>query len=37
MIATIPSRILVVDDDRVFRLTTAELLRQDGYEVVAGR
>lgn len=27
-------RILVVDDDRVFRLSTAELLRQDGYEVV---
>lgn len=29
-----PRRILVVDDDRVFRLSTAELLRQDGYEVV---
>lgn len=29
------ARILVVDDDRVFRLSTAELLRQDGYEVVA--
>jgi two-component system response regulator HydG len=27
-------RILVVDDDRAFRLSTAELLRQDGYEVV---
>ena len=26
-------RILVVDDDRAFRLSTAELLRQDGYEV----
>ena len=35
MIATSPSRVLVVDDDRVFRLSTAELLRQDGYEVVA--
>ena len=28
-------RILVVDDDHAFRLSTAELLRQDGYEVVA--
>jgi DNA-binding NtrC family response regulator len=27
-------RILVVDDDKVFRLSTAELLRQDGYEVM---
>jgi DNA-binding NtrC family response regulator len=27
-------RILVVDDDRAFRLSTAELLRQDGYDVV---
>ncbi len=26
-------RILVVDDDRTFRLSTAELLRQDGYDV----
>jgi DNA-binding NtrC family response regulator len=26
-------RILVVDDDRAFRLSTAELLRQDGYAV----
>ncbi|MGH7718953.1 MAG: response regulator, partial [Gemmatimonadaceae bacterium] len=25
--------ILVVDDDRAFRLSTAELLRQDGYDV----
>jgi DNA-binding NtrC family response regulator len=25
--------ILIVDDDRAFRLSTAELLRQDGYEV----
>ncbi|MBT8462088.1 MAG: response regulator, partial [Gemmatimonadetes bacterium] len=24
---------LVVDDDRAFRISTAELLRQDGYEV----
>ena len=28
------SRLLIVDDDRVFRLSTAELLRQDGHEVV---
>ncbi len=28
-----PRRILVVDDDRAFRISTAELLRQDGYEV----
>lgn len=28
-------RILLVDDDRAFRLSTAELLRQDGYEVTA--
>jgi two-component system response regulator HydG len=28
-------RILLVDDDRVFRRSTAELLRQDGYEVTA--
>ncbi|MEJ2340499.1 MAG: sigma-54 dependent transcriptional regulator [Gemmatimonadales bacterium] len=27
------SRILIVDDDRAFRLSTAELLRQDGYMV----
>ena len=26
-------RVLVVDDDRTFRLSTAELLRQDGHEV----
>jgi CheY-like chemotaxis protein len=26
-------RILVVDDDRTFRLSTAELLRQDGHRV----
>ncbi|HUF70956.1 MAG TPA: sigma-54 dependent transcriptional regulator [Longimicrobiales bacterium] len=26
-------RILLVDDDRTFRLSTSELLRQDGYEV----
>jgi DNA-binding NtrC family response regulator len=26
-------RLLLVDDDRAFRLSTAELLRQDGYEV----
>jgi len=31
--AEIP-RILVVDDDRAFRLSTAALLRQDGYEAV---
>ncbi len=28
------SRVLVVDDDRTFRLSTAALLRQDGHEVV---
>lgn len=28
------SRLLLVDDDRAFRLSTAELLRQDGHEVV---
>ncbi|MEJ2203005.1 MAG: sigma-54 dependent transcriptional regulator [Gemmatimonadota bacterium] len=28
-----PRRLLVVDDDRTFRLSTAELLRQDGHEV----
>ena len=27
------ARILLVDDDRAFRISTAELLRQDGYEV----
>ncbi len=27
-------RILVVDDDRAFRLSTAELLREDGYQVM---
>jgi DNA-binding NtrC family response regulator len=27
------ARILLVDDDRTFRLSTSELLRQDGYEV----
>ena len=27
------SRLLIVDDDRTFRLSTAALLRQDGYEV----
>lgn len=30
---TSPARILVVDDDRTFRLSTAELLRHDGHEV----
>jgi two-component system response regulator HydG len=29
----VASRILIVDDDRAFRLSTAELLRQDGYDV----
>jgi DNA-binding NtrC family response regulator len=29
------ARLLLVDDDRAFRLSTAELLRQDGYEVEA--
>lgn len=29
------ARILLVDDDRTFRVSTAELLRQDGYKVVA--
>ncbi len=28
-----PGRILLVDDDRAFRISTAELLRQDGYDV----
>jgi len=28
-----PARILLVDDDRAFRISTAELLRQDGHEV----
>jgi len=28
------ARILIVDDDRAFRLSTAELLRDDGYAVV---
>jgi DNA-binding NtrC family response regulator len=28
-----PHRILMVDDDEAFRLSTTELLRQDGYEV----
>jgi two-component system response regulator AtoC len=28
-----PRRLLVVDDDRTFRLSTAQLLRQDGHEV----
>lgn len=28
-----PARLLVVDDDRTFRLSTAALLRQDGHEV----
>ena len=28
------ARILIVDDDRAFRLSTAALLREDGYEVV---
>jgi CheY-like chemotaxis protein len=27
------SRLLLVDDDRTFRLSTAALLRQDGHEV----
>ncbi|MCI0436875.1 MAG: sigma-54 dependent transcriptional regulator, partial [Gemmatimonadetes bacterium] len=27
------ARILLVDDDRAFRISTAELLRQDGYDV----
>ena len=27
-------RLLIVDDDRTFRLSTAALLRQDGYEVI---
>jgi DNA-binding NtrC family response regulator len=30
-----PHQILVVDDDLTFRLSTAELLRQDGHRVVA--
>jgi two-component system nitrogen regulation response regulator NtrX len=34
MSETTEPRILLVDDDRAFRLSTAELLRQDGYRVV---
>jgi len=34
-VAADAARILLVDDDRTFRLSTAELLRQDGYQVVA--
>jgi len=34
MTALDAARILVVDDDRAFRLSTAELLREDGYAVV---
>jgi DNA-binding NtrC family response regulator len=30
-----PHHVLVVDDDLTFRLSTAELLRQDGHEVIA--
>jgi two-component system, NtrC family, response regulator AtoC len=30
---TVPDRILLVDDDHVFRVSTAALLRQEGYEV----
>ncbi len=33
MSTTRPARILLVDDDRAFRVSTAELLRQDGYDV----
>jgi len=33
MSAPEPRRVLVVDDDRTFRLSTAELLRQDGLDV----
>ena len=33
MSASRPARILLVDDDRAFRISTAELLRQDGHEV----
>ena len=33
MTETLQGRILVVDDDRAFRLSTAELLRQDGHTV----
>jgi DNA-binding NtrC family response regulator len=33
MTDTIRRRVLVVDDDRVFRVSTAELLRHDGLEV----
>ncbi|HSL69486.1 MAG TPA: sigma-54 dependent transcriptional regulator [Longimicrobiales bacterium] len=29
-----PARLLLVDDDHVFRVSTSTLLRQDGYEVV---
>ena len=35
MTASTRARILVVDDDRVFRLSTAALLQADGYEVHA--
>jgi two-component system response regulator HydG len=33
MSAPRPARILLVDDDRAFRISTSELLRQDGHEV----
>ena len=32
---SVRARILVVDDDRVFRLSTSALLQADGYEVLA--
>jgi two-component system response regulator HydG len=32
---TAPARILLVDDDRVFRVSTSALLRQDGHHVTA--
>jgi DNA-binding NtrC family response regulator len=32
--ADLPARLLLVDDDHVFRVTTSALLRQDGYDVV---
>jgi DNA-binding NtrC family response regulator len=35
MMTELVSRILVVDDDRAFRLSTAELLSQEGYLVTA--
>ena len=34
MNVSLPARLLLVDDDHAFRVSTAALLREDGYEVV---